>query len=1709
MIRKLPKVKWIVLAGLFFLLGYFHQYVLSFIYQHAIQAYVLTNFGSRLNYDQAYLEGNRLIIQSPSLARDNDFKASQMALSWNFSLRNREIDISVELFKPSWKLDSTQTFTEEKLKKVFKGKKGGIKYLFDLTIHDGTVSWLLPDQTKHQLHFDVQTNTHSGGFIKAYFDHSPDHSHYISLNTESTPDMLSVTWDCHEIECSNLMPFAQLLLPSLNSLNIASGVLKGRIKTIFPNTQRPYIEGELLVENLSFLKDSFFSGQIDKAILKLEKNPAADQPITTLAKIDILEPMALCSYSEEGLEWKIDELRGSMALDGNKQANLQLDSRSHYLDRQGTLKLSGSVNLDARRDFNVDLHLCCTNSTENEGNVRLQIHPINTSQKKATVNLSRLSAIDAGLLQTILATFMPSAKSIEFQQGYFNAILEIILTKSGMQDLEIKQFEASGTSFKLNPIHAAGSFDQMQGKGVIHLMDPNPWDTLDVDFNLENGTLELEGLHQKLPLNAIQAHLVVKKGAIHQSLITLRWMGLKGVMDLEWGTAKELLTLNLEGYVRDAADFFPQKIQNGLHEEFDNTRLKILANFKRKNQQLELTGTLHVQRHQTDQFDLIHFGCDFNRKQKGKDYKWAPEGWFYAYDLPLEKFVTPFIFRKGVLKMWGNGEFKGNFNQKNFSLQYDVHNLKIENEHLLIEAKDLRSEIKGQMLGFHQMDLKNFSHQGILPIKDASYFEKKSGLHFSDINGTFIFKDQTLTIQPIETYCNGLFMAGEIFLDYSDPAPGVFNVDFNVPQLSGNITQIQQILAHLDNPSVLTQIPVEGDVNAVNQGMQLAFEFMPDDYRLNANIQASLEEGSLTFDDSDIAFKGLYLDILYDHDQKCLAFTDIQGTLLVGKPSRVEEYFFGGNHIRLKDLNKQNIDLDVWIKDHNHELFRLNGSANEINPGIKEISLASNSHLSCIYPSSFTCQLQNWSEVNSFQLKSQFDLGKLREDLLLFRNTGLYGLSHSFLDKVSQAGALDGQIKLDVFFDTEKQSYCFQADGNVLKGNPPEPHRCVLQAHKLEKKWIIDHLQWDKITAHAEIQPEHDHIRIPFLGLNDGNSLLLGLEGDLFLEEGYMRSKVHLFEYSLENLNQWPSFQDFVVKWQPEGKIRGSGEMKIDFLSQEPWFKLDSRMQLEMPQFSCRQCPFFSLQPFRMHYKTNECISLDNVQMNLCHDKDCSGHLKIAKLVYRSNENQLVCPQLAFQIPTQRLQTIGSTLHRFFPDLIDAELKDLFIQLKSDGELKGTLGFEKDPANHQFHLKLDEGIYSYNQQEYELKKIEINQAKNQLQLSAITKEERCPYQIIAAMKWPSMESGEATLIDLYSNPAAAIPPLKIQFSKDPSKGFLIHSMQGYFCGMNINLNGGVHDNLKPEISNLQGKIEAEFNQISPLLTPPVAENIRNLELGSTYILQGDFGYNCQPLKELTDRLYFKGQLFSQEAVLKGFQIQNLKADINYRPKQMEISGLSLQDNAGSAHAERFFVQQNDITGAWWFSAPLLTVKNLKPAMLRDLSDPDQNTSARFKTLLIKRLDFENLKGNLGDIQTWQAKGSMHFLNPTRKNTNPLFAIPAEIILRLGLNPQVLNPVTGTISFDMQGDHFYLTKFKDVYSEGRGSKFYLADSANPSWMDMKGNLNVQIKMKQYNLLFKLAELFTVSVEGNIKKPKFYLQKYTPTKRGQKAPFFIKQ
>jgi hypothetical protein len=85
------------------------------------------------------------------------------------------------------------------------------------------------------------------------------------------------------------------------------------------------------------------------------------------------------------------------------------------------------------------------------------------------------------------------------------------------------------------------------------------------------------------------------------------------------------------------------------------------------------------------------------------------------------------------------------------------------------------------------------------------------------------------------------------------------------------------------------------------------------------------------------------------------------------------------------------------------------------------------------------------------------------------------------------------------------------------------------------------------------------------------------------------------------------------------------------------------------------------------------------------------------------------------------------------------------------------------------------------------------------------------------------------------------------------------------------------------------------------------------------------------------------------------------------------------------------------------------------------------------------------------------------------------------------------PAQGKVYFEIKDRKFYLTQLSEVYSEGKYSRFYLPKDAQPSFIDFDANLNVYIKVKQYNLLMKLTESLRVHLTGKLNDPSFQFEK----------------
>lgn len=1692
MSKIIKQICWMMAGALLLCTIIFHHVILTHLADLSLQAYSIAKWGKPLKYDDVFLKEHQLVIVHPRFEDESLFIADRIVLNHRIDFWKRQLDFEIEVDKPYCHFQSAIASQWEKWEKFLRQEDRWITIHPHLQVNRGTLCWS-EDNSSHHIQFDFEANPQEGGYVKLYFDSPQSRNQSLVLQTLKASHGVEVSCRCERVHCPSLIELAKFFGVDVSQWMITSGSLDGELKAIFPGMHRPYLEGELFILDLNFHRlGSGLKGQVEEAKLQLEKNEMTyelNRPFqSTVGRLDIFKPASF-SYHTPEQSWDIHNIIGNIQLDDVETALIDLHAHGGNADHPSQWNLQGKTNLNAQRSIGLDLLLSCSALGRPDGTISLVLDQTQEGGKLLKIQCEKLSYAECGFLQNVFATQWPVFNDILLEEGELNALIETKLLNQGVGELSIKQFEAIRLSSKLKPWNISCQFGQVRGYGKLHLGEPDFWQSVQAALHLEDGSIQFEDLSPSLPMTDIQAHLFIQQGHVEHSLVTLQVAGLKGKMDVEWGDHKQLLTFKLDGTTQDLSDFIPPSLQEGMRKHFYHNKLMVLANLKRHHQQIELGGTLHIQRADaSDQMDLIHFGCELKKIEAGLDLKYVPVGWFHAQKLPLEKFLSPFIFRNNILSMTGEAEFKGSFDDHFLHIKYDADDLKIENDDLCIDIPHLHSSTPGQLLGSHQMNLHTYDYQGTLPIQSASYREKNTGLVFQDIHGLISFKNDFIRMHPIETCCEGVYFSGELDLDYKDPAPGVFDVTVRAPSLSGKVSQIQHLLAHLNQPSLLYNIPLEGDVTGKGSGLQLKFSFFPGNYDLQASAKGMINEGSLSWEESDMALKGIYMDVDYDHQRQLLEFTDIQGSLLVGKPRRVEEYLLTGHHIHFYQVDQPNIDIDLAIKDKEHELLRLVGHTCDEKEGIKSLYLNPKlSHLSCVYPNTWKCHLRDWSNIEQLEFYSSFALDKLLLDLKRFRHTGFLFLSHSIIDKISQLLPLEGEGSLALNYQPD-QSYTFHLEGSHIKQGNSSEHFGLIKGSKRDKKWIIDQAQWDDWGAYAELNQMVDKWRICSLGLKIGQTLLLGLEGDWLQEEAYLKAKLKFCQIDLSKMDDFTSMQSFVSKWWPKGILNATGEFDWNLLAQNPLEGCQLTLSADVTNFTLRNCPFKILSPFQIKIKPHHHVSLENVQIEFSEQ----AYIDLKQFDYQLPQESIQSLDAAFLIPSEQLERATETLHHHFPDLLENCVKEIVASSKQQDELKGRVTIETFPSNQKLlRLQLEDGLYTFKKKEYDLKKIQLQISENKIQFTAFSQEERLPFKMTGFADWPACQRGEFQLQSFDES-----QPLVIQWNHLPEERWTIRSMLGEFGGCSFFLKEDTHGSQNEEWSSLQGQVAINFNRLSALLAPSVAEAIQKLKVGSLYTINGNFWINPDKGPTLLDTISFKGKLTSKEAILKGYQMQSLQADVQYIPGRLDIQNVSIDDPAGSIKVANCVVHLDDKQNKWMFFTPRLNVKNLRLNLLRDTESYAQ-TNPKFRSLVLKKVDFQNFGGEVTQLDTWQAQGNLQFLNSPRKNPlHTLFAIPAEIILRLGLDPHVLNPVTGIVYFNLLGDRFYLKRFKDMFSEGRGSKFYLV-GPEPSWMDFDGNLAVSVRMKQYNLMFKIAELFTVSIQGNIKKPRYSLQKQSKT------------
>lgn len=636
----------------------------------------------------------------------------------------------------------------------------------------------------------------------------------------------------------------------------------------------------------------------------------------------------------------------------------------------------------------------------------------------------------------------------------------------------------------------------------------------------------------------------------------------------------------------------------------------------------------------------------------------------------------------------------------------------------------------------------------------------------------------------------------------------------------------------------------------------------------------------------------------------------------------------------------------------------------------------------------------------------------------------------------------------------------------------PEKLELKLAVYNEEKELIDVNASFDKVKNEISILADklivqavgegscYQFSQIAFGEYNASCTVIQ--DGDLFaIESLNLSHQDHtnllfsgIFDWKQKRLKGSIDATDFeldALPFRAKGRLLGHGE--ID-LSQTDYY---SNFTLSSQDLELYELPFADVNEIHCIASSDYGIVVEGLEL-----KDLFA---LGELHYKPATKTLCCDECEFSLPSSKLHLV--TQH--FPEKIDPSIIE---KLKEDS-LDGELAFEWSPENFDIKLALCDGLYSIFDKSYYLKDLHIEYTPRSLHIAAKHFFREKEYKLHLRSGSVAMHSATLSVVDEDDL-------LTTFWSKDAAAGWLIDKVEGSCAGVVAEL---YREEEQSDFFKLGGQVH-----INPAHLPV---SLKQLGFGGDYLLDGDFTFEKNDLKKVT----FSGELKGEDCLFHTVELASLTAACQFSNSSLNFDNLTIEDWSGRLLIDHAHL---DLQGAYPFFVSQLQVQDFRLSRLTsEWTRRSRGDRPIFRSIFVPLFEVNDLRGNLFDKKSYVGSGSLRFTNfPKRTLFNNLLMIPAEITARIGLDFTCFIPARGTIVYTIEDGKITILDFDEIYSDGKHSRFYLAENTT-STIDLDGTMDLNIRMKHYNLLMKLAELFTVSVRGTVRHPTYELTSSDPS------------
>lgn len=1720
-----------------------------------LQHYAHSHFDADLVYDSFTKNGGGWIIDKPRLVKANRdiFRADKLTIDLGASPLQRSIDIDVNLQAPTFALGDHYN------KAIKMAEKSSHRFhLIRFTQHivatNGCFNFPSNDKVT-PLMFTVDAvigpQSHGTARIVPIYSKHPE-SELVATLSQKKNQPLHLDISIGQMPLAPVAELMRMYYYEAPAIAIQSGDVSGELHIEFPKKQLTEAEGKILVKNLSGNHiDKDFLFEAPEISLTLISQGHEESFVPTAGYVNIEGGAKFILTKDEEPFWSFEGLEGSFAFKNNEGGDFHLDGFSNNKENSRPLHLEGYLDISHANETNLNFKTGLKKPDSHYGDMTTHVSLRHLAEQWALgeIEINGFTHEEFSLFQHLIGKKYPRWNDIHLNSGVFDTSVIVYFNDLQPSEIKFEKIQARNASFLIDNWELTASATSASGTASMDLTISEPITSLNADLTITDGTASLPSPRgNSWNFIDIDTHLSVRKGIIQQTALQGSMAGMHAKITLDGTDPNSLIKMMLVGSTDDLAPYMSKNIKKNLEKNFAHNIVRIEAVGKAESSALDVKGVITFADKQKED-SPIHFSFaldrdghdhakeklphyvvseyltsasmeaiaslmpdDTSKKKKKKkkstvDPSWTlfgytiQEGRFEANDLALEKYLSPLIFTEDEMAVHGIGAFYGIFNLHGVKVDYDASDLVLKNEDFAIEIKRICQHNDGcaPLFATHYFDLDEGKGYGTMPVSGGSYFEKNSGLLFTDIDALTFIQHDRAHFTALSTYCNGIHFGGNIEVDWSMPGKGIFEVEVHIADMSGKVSNFQHFFSHFKQPFFFVKMPLEGNISLRNKGASLFFAFEPGDFQLDSTIEGSINDGAMSSPGLDMTVNDVNVNFFYDHKKGLLDFSDFHATLLVGSASHFEEYTVASDDLRFTDFKNNETSFDIWVADKSRDVIRIVGKTHEDRgandePIIKVDIDKKLSHFGNVYPKNFELVLDTQTSPILLNLDFDFALDELLTDLQRFSRTGLLFLSRSMLKELNGIKRAEGTLTGSINYFQSNSSLEYKIHGNGIKIDDYNMNALELVGNKRGDLWSVEQLQIDNMALSFDVHKDPNLWNINFLGARIGSSILIGMEGIYLPDEDRLKAKINLCEVDLSALHEWPSLAEYVDPELIKGNLRMNGTVNIAFDKSLPdmgHVEIHTTGSLTNAQFETHI--FDDIPNLTLEYTSEKGISIKNVQtvLSSSENNEARAGLYLHAAHFKPNHTGMTLHGLYFNIPAQQLGWLSRRLEARYPSFLSPGAIDLIGNIKSSGNVQGHLSASHIGDHKTLRVVLDDDTYHWNNSQYTLRHTIFDYTPQGLKLTAKHLHENTLLNIIATVDGPDYERGMITISEDNGPKSQIASPMTIYWSIVEPDGICISKVKGHLCGISADLANDIEFPLNPHYHHLVGTVSFDMAKAAKLFTPDQVIAIKNAQLGEGYSIHGRYTFEKNSGKPFADRLYFQGELSGSHFTCYGYRMNYMTGQLDYQPNQAVITNMSISDACGQISIPTLSFTAN-AANKWIVNAPSILFKDFHPSSMESLIPSP--TKIR-KSLTIKEMEVQNLQGILGDRTTFRGTGKMSFVNPQKKNfQDTIFAIPAELLTRIGLDLGVLTPVRGNVDFEISDAKIHLTKFREVYSKKKVSKFQLTNKGGyPSYIDFDGNIHVQIKMKQYNLVFKLAELFTVTIGGTLSKPTYSLQK----------------